>query len=337
MYEHYKNQVISNLISHNITLKEDEINKILLSMDQAASNFNFYEKASLDNFELCSNGVPAIIYNYLDVKQAEGLAKETIYCYKISLEHFFIKCNKHIKEITADDVRRYLTNYQNEHNVCNRTLDKYREYILRFFNWCHQLGYIDKNIAVQCKPIQYENTQRVSLTEYELELFRQACKTSREKAIVETFYSTACRVSELAIIKLSDINWDTGEVHIFGKGQKHRTSFINARARVAIENYIKLERQGDSDYLFTSNRKPFNHLSKAAIEKIIREIDERAIAIHKKVTPHILRHTTATLALHNGMDINEISKLLGHDSIETTMIYAKTSYDSVRQSHAKYI
>lgn len=336
MYELYKNQVISSIMSMQLNLNEDQINKILTSMDKAAQNFSFYEHTDIADFQRGNNGVPKAVYTYLEWKRSEGLAPKSIYEYKIMLEIFFKNCPKEINEIAAEDIKLFLKEYQANHNISNRTLDKYREYVCRFFSWLHDMGYIYKNPGYMCRPIKYEIKQRQALTDYELELFRNACTTARERAIVEVFYSTGCRISELCILKFTDIDWLTGDVHIFGKGSKHRTSFLNARARVALDNYLRV-REGNSEYIFVSDREPHGPLGKEAVEKIIRKIAERVDGCNKHITPHVLRHTTATLALKNGMNITDISSLLGHNSIETTMIYAKTSYESVRAAHAKYI
>jgi integrase/recombinase XerD len=104
-----------------------------------------------------------------------------------------------------------------------------------------------------------------------------------------------------------------------------------------LEQYIDNGRMGNSEYIFVSERAPHGKLTKEAIEKIVRCISSRAENIHKHVTPHVIRHTTATIGLHNGMSINELSMLLGHSNIETTMIYAKTSYDAVKSAHSKCI
>lgn len=337
MYNFYKNAVVSNFASCGLNLNGDQISKILSSMDKAAVNFNFYEKTTNQYFARGNNGVPKLVYKYIECKQSEGLTPETCYGYRLVLELFFKDCQKDLNEIEADDIRDYLTRYQLSHDIGNRTLDKYREYIVRFFTWCHEMGYILKNPGYPCKPIHYETPPRQALTPYELELLRNACQSARDNAIIETLYSTACRVSELAILKFEDIDWRANTVHIFGKGSKHRISFLNARARVALETYIDKERNGDSEFIFVSERKPYNPLKKEAIEKIVGTISDRAVGLNKKVTPHVIRHTTATIALHNGMSINEISMLLGHANIETTMIYAKTSYDAVKAAHNKYI
>lgn len=155
---------------------------------------------------------------------------------------------------------------------------------------------------------------------------------------INTFlYSTGARVSELAIIKKSDINWYEKSVRLFGKGRKHRVSFLNAKAEVALIKYLE-SRDDNCEYLFVSIKKPYQNLSKDGIEKIVRNIARRASAnIGKHITPHILRHIAAITALQNGMSIADIGKLLGHKIIEITIIYAKSSLEDVRTNHKKYI
>lgn len=138
-------------------------------------------------------------------------------------------------------------------------------------------------------------------------------------------------------MKKSDVDWNAKMVHLFGKGRKHRTSFINAKAEVSLRAYLET-RVDDSEYLFVTERKPIRGLKKDAIEKIVRNISNRVSSkVGKSVTPHVLRHTTATMALQSGMPIEDVSKLLGHESIDTTMIYVHTSIESVQSAHRKYV
>lgn len=125
-------------------------------------------------------------------------------------------------------------------------------------------------------------------------------------------------------------------MHLFGKGRKHRTSYINAKAEVTIKKYLE-SREDDNEYLFVSKRAPHNPLSVKTIEDIIRKIMKKYPDIHKTVTPHIFRHTTATIALQNGMPIENVSKLLGHSQVSTTQIYAETSDDNIALDHKKYV
>ena len=187
------------------------------------------------------------------------------------------------------------------------------------------------------QAIRYEKKPRQNLTQLELEYLRTGCQTSRDRAIIEFLYSTGCRVSELAGVKKSDIDWSTKTVHLFGKGKKHRSSYINAKAEVTLSSYLN-SRNDDCDFLFCTERKPIRGLQREAIEKIVRNISTRSMEkTQKHVTPHILRHTTATIALQSGMPIEDISRLLGHEKIDTTLIYAHTLEESVREGHRKYI
>ena len=135
--------------------------------------------------------------------------------------------------------------------------------------------------------------------------------------------------------KKTDVDFQKGEVYLFGKGNKHRTSYINAKAEVALKKYL-FTRMDDNPALFVSERKPHQGLKKTSIEKIVREIGERS-GIGRRVFPHLIRHTTSTDALRRGMTLPELQELLGHVKPETTMIYAKTCNENVKYNHKRYI
>ena len=176
--------------------------------------------------------------------------------------------------ITANEIRKFLYEYQEQKGVSYRTIDKYREYITRFFTWAHDEGYIPNNPARNIAAIKYEEKPREALTQVELEYLRMACETLRERAIIEFLYSTGARVSELAVIKKNDINWYEKSVHLFGKGRKHRISFLNAKAEVALIKYLE-SRNDECEYLFVTMKRPYRNLSKDGIEKIVRNIARR--------------------------------------------------------------
>lgn len=173
------------------------------------------------------------------------------------------------------------------------------------------------------------------MTAIELEQLRNACATTRDKAMVEFLYSTGCRVTEIVNINKSDVNFETKEVVLFGKGNKHRTSYLNARAELALKNYLD-SRDDDNDALFVSDRHPHNRLKKNAIEKRIGQLGKIA-QIERKIFPHLIRHTTATNGLNRGMKVEEVQKMLGHENISTTMIYAKVAENTVKLNHTKCI
>jgi integrase/recombinase XerD len=279
--------------------------------------------------------LPEIVKIYIVCKKIAGLSQETLDTYTRMLGLFFRALRKPMAEISSNDIRVYLYRYQHERGCSNRSLDKYRQYLSSFFSWAADEGYIQSNPMRTIPAIKYEHKPRTNLTQLELEYLRQACSSPRDQAIIETLFSTGCRVSELAGLKKSDIDWNSKTVHLFGKGSKHRTSFLNAKAEVALKTYLGT-REDDCEYLFVTERKPYRQLKKEAVEKVVRNIAERSPE-KMHVTPHILRHTTATLAMQNGMPIADISKLLGHEKIDTTMIYAHTCMESVQAGHRKYV
>jgi len=310
-----------------------DIEKITMMLNMVANNYEIGEKQTglvVYNPE----ETPTMVKEYLVVKKIEGLSDKTLMNYKLFLDKFFSYVRKELEAVEKNDIVLFLHVYKSEHKISDRSLDKIREYICRFFNWACDENYLERSPARTIKPIKHETRERVGLTHLELEYVRRACKTPREQAMVEVFCSTGCRVSELIILKKSDIDMMTGDVHLFGKGKKHRTSYMNARAKVALQAYWDT-RKDDSEYAFVSERGS-NPLGKEAIEKVIRNLGRRA-ELNKNLTPHIFRHTTATHGLEGGMSVEAIQSILGHASINTTMIYAKASKERVKEEHKRYI
>lgn len=333
MYEHFRNDFQCEATEYGVP--EQTLVEVLAVLDGIATRYEISRKETA--LTIYKGDVPEVVKIYMVCKKIEGLSQKTLDTYLRMLKLFFRDIGKPLPQITTNDIRVYLFNYQKRRGCSNRSLNKYRQYIASFFSWAADEGYVQQNPMRTVPAIKYEKKPRQSLTQLELEYLRQSCVTLRERAIIEFLYSTGCRVSELCDVKLSDIDWSAGTVHLFGKGNKHRTSFINAKAEVHLKAYLKT-REDDCAALFVTIRRPYRPLKKDAAEKIVRNISGRAPAeMQKHVTPHILRHTTATIALQNGMPIADISKLLGHEKIDTTMIYAHTCMESVQVGHRKYV
>lgn len=167
-------------------------------------------------------------------------------------------------------------------------------------------------------------------------MVRRSCKSKRDIAMVEMLYSTGCRVSELIGIKKSDVDFNAKQVHLFGKGKKHRNSFLNPKAEIALKEYLA-ERTDDCEYVFVTAKHPYHEMKKEAVEKVIRKLSKQVPELNKRLTPHVFRHTTATTGIRNGMRPESLQLMLGHEKIDTTMIYAKADLSEVQSQFNKSI
>lgn len=327
MREKLKNEILVEL---DKCLDINTLKQVEVKLDMILSNYEV-DKRKTEIIEYGSE-VPESVKTYIVIKKISGMSDKTLYLYHIVLKNFFETVRKRPENVGTNDIRVYLYNYQKEHNISNRTLDSRRTIICGYFNWMASEEYISKNPTINISPIKYERKHKKAMSQLDLEKVRIACETKREKAIVEVLYSTGCRVTELERLNISDVNFETKEIILFGKGNKHRISYLNAKAEVALMEYLN-ERKDNNQALFVTERKPHNRLRKSGIELIVRNLMERTDGVSTHVTPHIFRHTTATIALNRGMNIVEVSKLLGHNRIETTMEYITTDSSSVKIGH----
>ena len=317
----------------NGKIPDSELKVILQELMMFTENYDISEKET--SIAQYKDVVPQCYKAYMVAKKIEGMSSESLKTYNYYLMDFFQHIDKTIEKLTTNDIRIYLYKMQERTGITNRTLDGKRLVINTFLNWCEKEGYISKNPCERISPIKFEVKPREPLSDIELELVRDACENIREKALLETLFSTGARVSEIANLKLLDIDFKNKEVHLFGKGNKHRTSFINAKMEVYLKKYLET-RNDDSEYVFVSKIKPYNALTKRGIEIIISNIGKRS-GIGRPVFPHLIRHSTASVSLNRGMSVAELQEMLGHSKIDTTMIYAKINSDSVKFSHKKYI
>ena len=324
-------KIINNVIAKlDGKIPTDEISKVRDILAVTLSDYEFTSKSH----ELSCIVIPECLNIYLATKKIEGKSDNSINLYRLYLNEFVRIIQKPLENVTANDIRMYLYLIQENRKISNRTLDSRRTVVCSFLGWCAAEGYISKNPAINIAPIKYERKERVPLTDIQLEKVRNACSTLRETAMVEVLYSSGCRVTELARLNISDVNFDTREIKLFGKGDKHRTSYLSAKAIVALQAYLA-SRTDDCEALFVSTKKPIKRMQKNGLEAIIRKLGKKCEMpfLH----PHLFRHTVATDCLKRGMDVTALQKMLGHRSLETTMIYAKVSDDTVRTSCDKYI
>ena len=275
--------------------------------------------------------IPQYFGVFIAKKMISGRAKGTLKLYNYYISDFFLHKPAPLDKMDTALMIRYLYDFQKRKNVCNSTLDSARIMLNTFFEWAYTEGYIKSNFVKNVDAIQYIEKIRNPLSGEDVELLREACKTDRERAIIDVLVATGVRISELINIKWNDIDMNEKLIVVFGKGSKFRRVVFDSRAKISLLRY-KVSRNGDSPYVFVSDRKPYDGLKKAQMHNIIKAIAKRS-GISAEVSAHIFRHTFATNALDRGMSLEKVKELLGHENCDTTLVYAKSGMSHIQHAY----
>ena len=309
-----------------VRLHEEDLKELRDLLNSFASDFNIKRKSTelmlVDEY-------PQAYMVFFVSKKVEGMSDESLKMYKSHLGRFLRTVCKPVEQITTNDIRAYL--FERSREVSDGTVDDIKRVISSFMTWCVDNDYIIKNPIRGIGNIKVEQKQRQALNEDELEQLRSGCKSVRDEVIVETIYSTGCRASELAKMKISDIDFRERTVLINGKGKKQNVGYLNAKACAVIEKYLSQRTDNVDSLIYSTKTK--RGLGICGIENVVSQIKER-VNLTKPCTPHVIRHTTATIALKRGMPIEEVSRMLGHSSVETTMIYAEVNKQKLKYDHS---
>lgn len=272
---------------------------------------------------------------YLGAKKIDGLSPRTLANYRYTLEMFSGRVEKSVGKISTDDIRAYITYLSEERGLAETSLQTHISVLRAFFGWLYAEEKIKKNPMAKIKSLKLDKKNaRQALSVEELERLRDACVTYRDKALVEFLVSSGCRLNEVAQLRVADLNFGERTVTVLGKGDKERTVYFSVRSRLMLREYIEGRKGGDG--LFVSMKAPYDPLKPRAIQRIIHTLSQRA-GLGSRVHPHLLRHTFATLALNSGMDVTVIQRLLGHENIATTQIYASMNEEIVKHQYNKYV
>lgn len=275
-------------------------------------------------------------------KKVNGASDKTLKHYAFILRQFFRKTEKNADQCNPNDIRLYFAKREIDDKVSAVTRNNERSVLCSFYSWLNDEEIIPYNPMRKIPKIKAKKEQKKAFSEMELEKIRRGCKSEKETAIIEILISTGCRVSELCGIKLEEIDGDSVLVH--GKGNKDRTVYLTAKARIAIDEYIKTDyfqkrHKLGSPYLFAGGKfsedEHLNQMGQTTVELLTKRIGkENGI---DKCHPHRFRRTCATMALNRGMPIEQVSKMLGHESVETTQIYLDLNEESLKNAHKKYV
>ena len=271
---------------------------------------------------------------FLEAKKVEGCSERTLIYYKATVSHLLKNTNVGIRKISTEEIRKYLSDYQKLNKCSKVTIDNIRRNISSFFSWLEEEDSILKSPMRRIHKIKTKTPVKEIISDESIERLRDGCKEPRDLAIIDLLYSTGIRVGELVNLNRDDIDFEERECVVFGKGEKERRVYFDAKAKLHIKNYLE-SRIDNNPALFVTLDYPYNRLKISGVEIRLRQLG-RKLDI-ERIHPHKFRRTMATRAIDKGMPIEQVQKILGHSQIDTTMQYAIVNQNNVKSAHRKYI
>ena len=326
-----KEKIISEIIREMLSsLNNEQLSKLKTTLEIYLYNVSIEakqeadkEKEEVDYLEI-----------FLSAKRIEGCSEKTLIYYKNTIQQMIDSIGKSVCTIVTEDLRTYLAEYQKEKQSSKVTIDNIRRIFSSFFAWLEDEDYIIKSPVRRIHRIKAASTIKETYTDEQLESMRDNCDNPRDLALIDILASTGMRVGELVLLNRDDISFDERECIVFGKGDKERMAYFDARTKIHLQNYLD-SRTDNNDALFVSLKAPYNRMKIGGIELRLREMGKRLNI--EKVHPHKFRRTLATVAIDKGMPIEQLQKLLGHQRIDTTLQYAMVKQSNVKIAHRKYI
>ena len=275
-----------------------------------------------------------LIELFIAAKRIEGCSVKTLKYYQTTIDAMASSLGKSVRHILTEDLRAYLTEYQSRKKLSRVTIDNIRRILSSFFSWLEDEDYIIKSPVRRIHKVKTASSIKETYSDEDLEKMRDNCDELRDLAIIDILASTGMRVGEMVQLNRDDINFVERECVVFGKGDKERIVYFDARAKLHLQEYLQ-SRVDDNPALFVTLRAPYERIQIGGIEHRLREMGKRLNIL--KVHPHKFRRTLATMAIDKGMPIEQLQRLLGHQRIDTTLQYAMVKQSNVKTAHRKYI
>ena len=271
---------------------------------------------------------------FLDAKRIEGCSERTLQYYQVTVEQMLKRISTPIRKMTTDEIRTYLVEYQQRGGCSKVTIDNIRRNISSFFSWLEEEDYILKSPMRRIHKIKTKTVVKEVISDENMEKMRDACDEMRDLAIIDMLYSTGIRVGELVRLNIEDVNMEQRECVVFGKGDKERRVYFDAKAKIHLMEYLA-SLTDNNPALFVSLDGRHKRLEISGVEIRLRQLG-RKLSL-ERIHPHKFRRTMATRAIDKGMPIEQVQKILGHSQIDTTMQYAIVNQNNVKNSHQRYM
>ena len=318
--------IMQGMLSYLDNAQMQKLNDILqfVLKDYAVTNSDTKESLYIQDF----------VSLFLSAKRIEGCSEKSLNYYSATIHAMLESVNKDVRHIVTDDIRKYLTQYQEINHSSRVTIDNIRRILSSFFSWLEDEDYILKSPVRRIHKVKTISNIKETYSDESLEILRDNCTQIRDLALIDMLASTGMRVGELVLLNRNDINFNERECVVFGKGSKERVVYFDARTKIHLQNYLK-SRIDNNKALFVSLKSPYDRLTIGGVEARLRDLG-RKLGINK-VHPHKFRRTLATMAIDKGMPIEQLQQLLGHKRIDTTLQYAMVKQSNVKIAHRKYI
>ena len=309
-------------------------NAQMKQLEQAMENvLQNYEITGIDT-GFAEDDNQTLLDAFLSSKRIEGCSEKTLKYYRTTLETMLASLEKNVRRVFTEDLRNYLTEYQNRNQCSKVSIDNIRRILSSFFAWLEDEDYIVKSPVRSIHKVKTATCIKETYTDEDLERMRDNCENLRDLAIIDMLASTGMRIGEMVLLNRRDINFNERECVVFGKGDKERVVYFDARTKLHLQEYLE-GRQDKNPALFVSLKAHYERVKIGGIETRLREIGKKLNII--KVHPHKFRRTLATMAIDKGMPIEQLQRLLGHQRIDTTLQYAMIKQSNVKIAHKKYI
>ena len=320
-------EVMQRMLSY---LDNAQLGQLRQVMEQTLS---CYEVTEVET-ERAEDSNEELVATFIAAKRIEGCSEKTLKYYQTTIDTMISSLDKGVQRITTEDLRGYLTEYQSRNQSSRVTIDNIRRILSSFFSWLEDEDYIIKSPVRRIHKVKTASNIKETYSDEELERMRDYCEELRDLAVIDMLASTGMRIGEMVLLNRDDINFAERECIVFGKGDKERIVYFDARAKLHLQEYLD-SRKDDNPALFVTLRSPHDRIQIGGIENRLREMGRRLNIT--KVHPHKFRRTLATMAIDKGMPIEQLQRLLGHQRIDTTLQYAMVKQSNVKVAHRKYI
>ncbi len=327
MKEELMTEVMQHMLSY---LDNAQMKQLRQVMEHVLSRYDVTELKKKPEEDDSNN----LIARFIVAKRIEGCSEKTLKYYQTTIDAMVASLGKNVRHIHTEDLRTYLTEYQNKKQLSRVTIDNIRRILSSFFSWLEDEDYIIKSPVRRIHKVKTASSIKETYSDEDLEKMRDNCEESRDLAMIDMLASTGMRVGEMVLLNRDDINFAERECVVFGKGDKERMVYFDARAKLHLQDYLD-SRTDDNPALFVTLRAPYERIQIGGIEHRLREMGKRLNI--PKVHPHKFRRTLATMAIDKGMPIEQLQRLLGHQRIDTTLQYAMVKQTNVKMAHKKYI